>query len=161
LALAIVFNSRSLIPIRVVDTKAYTELDAAAGLTPADVDAQPEHPLDPSHVGPGESFLLLDRSRLEHLALVQPVHLDGLREHVAAHHGIDPPSIPSNRCAVVHRESGAVLSVVMADPLTDEHPDGVLVRSDVAREGWTWADGKFSGPVDPERVVGTAGTMKL
>jgi hypothetical protein len=161
LALAVVYGARSLIPVRVVDTKAYTELDAAAGLMPADVDAQPEHPLDPSHVGPGESFLLLDRSRPEHLALVQPVHPDGLREHVAAYCGVDLASIPSNRCAVVHRETGAVLGVVMADPLTDEHPDGVLVRSDLACEGWTWANGRFSGPVDPERVVGTTGTTKL
>ena len=44
----------------------------------------------------------------------------------------------SHRCAVIDGETGIVQAVVGADPIIDQHPDGIIIQDDTAQAGWTY-----------------------
>lgn len=106
----VVYASGSKVPRRVVVSDSWTEAM-----------------LHPTH--PAESKL--------HLSPEEPHDVHSLRRRIADHHGIPHDDIPSGRCVVAHKESGEILSAIMADPDVDDH-EHHLVSHDHAIPGPDW-----------------------
>lgn len=84
---------------------------------------------DFTHVNTGENILIIP---LEH-----SMDFNELRATIAAHHEMDVADIPTGRCAVVHRETGMVVSAIIADPELDPH-EHILIPHEHAVDDGMW-----------------------
>lgn len=58
------------------------------------------------------------------------------------------------RCALVENSTNLVVNLIMADPATDNAPDGFILiglsDEDPVEIGWSWDGEHFNPPIPPE-----------